>query len=49
MTTGRRRRANSVISLNEQRNVRCQFHMLEIQRDVVREIHVITAVTGERE
>lgn len=49
MTTGRRSRANSVISLNEQRNVRRQFHMLEIQRDVVRETHVIAGVTGERE
>lgn len=38
-TTGRTRLANSLIPLNECRNVCCQWLLLEIQRDVVRAIH----------
>lgn len=35
-TTGCTGRANSLIPLNERRNVRCRSLLLEIQRDVVR-------------
>lgn len=48
MTTGCRSWANSVISLNERRNVRCQFIMLEIRRGVVRAIHAIIGVIREK-